>query len=107
MARFLVLYRSYPAAEAPAPESATACEDRWTAWEEQAGEAILEPGTPVRSATQIGSLAAGANPGPVIAFSIIQAESMLALVSLLAGHPHLSTPGTSVEAFKIAREPQT
>ena len=105
MTKFLVLYRSGAAEGERAPKAARDLADArinsWAVWEEQAGEAIVEPGAPVEGFTRIGWLRTASDPGTITGFSVMQAESSSALAGLLTEHPHLDAPGTWVEVFKI------
>jgi hypothetical protein len=95
MAKFLLLYRSsVTAAEQMAsgtPEQAEEGMKLWMEWAGKAGGALLDLGSPVSG---VGSVGGSASSGtPVGGFSIMEADSLDALKSLLDGHPHLQSPG--------------
>ena len=89
MSKYLVLYRStMTASEQMAqstPEQAQAGMDAWMAWAGQAGDAIVDLGTPV-SVVEDG----GDTGDPIGGYSILQADSHEALSAVLEGHPHRS-----------------
>jgi hypothetical protein len=100
--KYLVLYRSnLTAGEQMAqstPEQAQAGMDAWTAWAEQAGDAIVDLGTP------LAVVEAGGDSGdPIGGYSILQAESHKALSKVLESHPHKAMGGTieSLEYLQI------
>ncbi len=87
MTKYLVLYRSNMTAEEQmaqsTPEQAQAGIDAWTAWAQQAGDAIVDLGTPLAVVDP-----GGDSGEPIGGYSILQAESHEALNKVLAGHPH-------------------
>jgi hypothetical protein len=99
MTRFLVLYNSStPAGEmmaASTPEQMQAGMEEWQRWVTKAGDAIVDLGTPLGDSA---SVSGGSNAGAgahITGFSILQAESLDAVTTLLQDHPHLKTPGES------------
>jgi hypothetical protein len=96
--KYLVLYRSkMTAGEQMAqstPEQAQAGMEAWMAWAEQAGDAVVDLGTPVAVVE-----AGGDSGDPIGGYSILQAESSEALAKVLEGHPHL-TMGGSIESLE-------
>lgn len=93
MTRYVVLYRSTMTAEEQMgqndPEQAQAGMDAWMAWAQQAGDAIVDLGTPVRVVEP-----GGDSGDPVGGYSILQADSPEALGKVLDGHPHTKMGGT-------------
>ena len=102
MTNYLVLYRSnITAGEQMAqstPEQAQAGMDAWTAWADQAGDAVVDLGTPLEVVETGGDSA-----DPIGGYSILQAESNEALGKLLEDHPHKATGGTiqTLECLQI------
>jgi hypothetical protein len=109
MKKFLVLYRSsVSAADQMAnatPEQAKAGMDAWMSWANRAGSAIVDLGSPVGASVAVGSGGGGRADGHVGGFSILQAESLEAVKSLLVGHPHLMMPGGSIEVHEFLQLP--
>jgi hypothetical protein len=93
VSKYLVLYRSnITAGEQMAqstPEQAQAGMDAWMAWTEQAGDAVVDLGTPLE-----GVEAGGDSGDPIGGYSILQAESHEALGKVLENHPHKAMGGT-------------
>ena len=110
MKKFLVLY------EAPTswqqqmskatPEQAKAGMDLWMNWSKKNGKAIVDFGTPLGSGKQVQKSGASSKSSTQAAgFSILQAESMDALMTILTDHPHFQTPGGSIEVFEFMPTP--
>jgi hypothetical protein len=91
MAKFLVTYHG---GEMPAdPELLEQVRGEFVAWRSRAGDAVLDPGSPVRAVTQ---LAAG-EPEPlsrIAGYSMIEADSVEAASGLLTSHPFIHRGGT-------------
>jgi hypothetical protein len=101
--KYLVLYRStMTAGEQMAqstPEQAQAGMDAWMAWAGQAGDAIVDLGTPLAVVDP-----GGDSGDPVGGYSIMQADSHEALAKVLQGHPHKATGGT-IETLECLQMP--
>jgi hypothetical protein len=102
MTNYLVLYRSNTTASEQiaqsTPEQAQAGMDAWTSWAEQAGDAVVDLGTPLEV------IETGGDSGdPIGGYSILQAESPDALGKVLENHPHRSMGGTieTLECLQI------
>jgi hypothetical protein len=62
-------------------------------WVARAGEAVVDPGAPLRSATQVAS--GEASPKVEIGgYSVIEAPSLEAAVGVLRSHPFVARGGT-------------
>jgi hypothetical protein len=96
MTKFMVLYRSQMSAReqmaAGTPEQAQAGMDAWMTWAGKAGDAIVDLGSPLADAGQVGPPLSESEH--VTGFSILQADSAEALTAILDGHPHLEMGGT-------------
>jgi hypothetical protein len=101
--KYMVLYRSSMTADEQmaqsTPEQAQAGMDAWMAWAGQAGDAIVDLGTPT-SVVDPG----GDSGDPIGGYSILQAESHQALANLLEGHPH-KTMGGTIETLECLELP--
>src|ERR1700724_868478 len=108
MNKFLVLSRSDVSAQeqmaGASPEQAQVGMDAWMTWAAKAGDAIVDLGTPLADATNLGAGSARAPSGHVTGFSILQAESADAVKSVLDGHPHLESGG-SIEVLEFLSMP--
>ena len=103
MTKYLVLYRSKMTAVEQmgqsTPEQAQAGMEAWMSWAEQAGDAVVDLGTPL-AVVQAG----GDSGDPIGGYSILQAESHEALDKVLEGHPHLAMGGT-IETLEFLSMP--
>ncbi len=108
MTSYLVLYRSpvSPGEQMAnaTPEQAQAGMDAWTAWAGQAGDSIVDLGSPVAAAGTKGA-GAGSDGGFLGGFSVLQADSAADLDRLLEGHPHLMVEGNSIESYEFLALP--
>jgi len=97
--RFLVLYKSSTSASkmmgSATPEQMQAGMEDWQRWSANAGEAIVDLGSPLGEASSVGGAASGNADEHITGFSIIQADSRDAVTTLLEQHPHLKTLGDS------------
>jgi hypothetical protein len=103
--KYLVLYRSeVTAAEQMSqndPDQARAGMEAWMAWAEQAGDAVVDLGSP------LGVVEPGGDGGdPIGGYSILQAESAEALAAVLDGHPHATWGGT-IQTLEMLSMPGT
>lgn len=85
---------------AATPEQMKAGMDAWMAWAKKAGNAVVDLGMPLLSAKQITSGSVKDSGSTVNGFSILQADSMDAVLALLKEHPHLHMPNSSIEVFE-------
>ena len=103
MTKYLVLYRSGMTASeqmaSSTPEQAQAGMDAWMAWAGQAGDAIVDLGTPTSVVDP------GGDAGdPIGGYSILQADSHDALAAVLENHPHKAMGGT-IETLELLSMP--
>ena len=110
MKKFLVLYQStVPASEQMrnvTPEQAKAGMDAWMSWAGRVGDGIVDMGSPVAAAVKLTGPGQVAMANPQVGgYSILQAESKDALMSLLKNHPHFMAPGASIEVFEFLPMP--
>ena len=109
MAKFMVLYRSSASARDQmanaTPEQMQAGMDAWMAWAGKAGDAIVDLGTPLAAATHLGPGSTATGGGDISGYSILQSDTVEALASLVAEHPHLHVPGNSIEVLEFLAMP--
>ena len=103
MTKYLVLYRSSMTASdqmsQSTPEQAQAGMDAWMAWAGEAGDAIVDLGTPTTVVDP------GGDAGdPIGGYSILQSDSPDALAALLDRHPHKKMGGT-IETLEMLSMP--
>ena len=103
MTKYVVLYRSGMTASeqmsSGTPDQAQAGMDAWMAWAGQAGDAIVDLGSPT-SVVDPG----GDSGDPIGGYSIMQADSPDALAALLDSHPH-KTMGGTIETLECLSMP--
>ena len=91
MSRFLVTYHGGGMPSDPA--QAAQAQAAFGGWVSRAGKAIIDPGAPLRSATQV----ANGSPSPEVTiggYSVIEAESIDEAVEVLRSHPFVARGGT-------------
>lgn len=111
MTKFLALYRSSVSARDQlanaTPEQAKAGMEAWMTWAANAGDAIVDLGSPLAAAAHVGPSSAGVDAAQLSGFSVLQAESANALTKVLDGHPHLGMQGGSIEVLEYLPMPGT
>jgi hypothetical protein len=91
MSRFLITYHGSGMPTDPAVmEQAKAAFAKWVG---EAGDAIVDPGAPVRRVTQV-STGSPTEPTEIGGYSIIEAESPDAASAVLRSHPFVARGGT-------------
>ena len=90
MAEFIIAYHGGGAPESP--EAAAEQRDKWQAWLEGLGDAVVNAGTPLKGSRMITSLGVGADggPNPLTGFSIVKAGSMDEALNMAKICPFLS-----------------
>ena len=91
MTRFLVTYHGSGMPDDP--ELMEQAKAAFGAWVAGAGDAIVDPGAPVHTVTQVTSGSAQ-DPVEIGGYSIIQADSPDAAVAVLQSHPYVARGGT-------------
>ncbi|MFL5297511.1 MAG: hypothetical protein ACJ798_14110 [Phenylobacterium sp.] len=104
MNKFMVLYLSSATAAnqmaQATPEQTQAGMALWTAWARKAAETIVDMGSPLGPPV----IAAGSAPPvdrAVSGFSVLQGETLEAVVELMRDHPHTHAPGAAVEVHEF------
>lgn len=110
MKKFLVLYHSTSTNREQmansTPEQRKAGIDMWMQWASRAGGAIVEMGAPLGAAETVDGKGARQNIRATLGgYSVLQAESMDVMASLLEGHPHFHSPGASIEVHEVMGMP--
>lgn len=81
------------------PEQLEAGAEAWRAWAAKIGYALSDLGSPLAHTTHVGPGAASTDG--VSGYSILEAGSADEVETLLDGHPHLTTPGASIEILEL------
>ena len=91
MSRFLVTYHGSGMPDDPGlMEEAKAAFGRWVA---ETGDALADPGAPLHMVTQVAS-GDPAEAVPIGGYSIVDADSVEAAVTILESHPYVARGGT-------------
>ena len=109
MKKFLVIFGSTVSARDQmmnvTPEQAKVGMQMWMTWLQNAGKAVVDPGSPLGDTAQVAAGKATATSSSIGGFSIYQAESRDALAALLADHPHYHAPGATIEIHEFLQFP--
>jgi hypothetical protein len=103
MSKFMLVYRA-PASVLEqmtnsTPEQREASGEAWRAWATRMKYAIADLGAPLAHTAHVGSGAAGTDG--VCGYSILEAGSADEVETIIDGHPHLQTPGGSIEVLEL------
>ena len=103
MSKFMILYRATAGARDQltdaTPEQLEAGAGAWRAWATRVGYALTDLGAPLAHTTHVGPGASDSDG--VCGYSVVEAGSADEVRTLLDGHPHLATPGGSVEVLEF------
>jgi hypothetical protein len=104
MKKYLVLYHAPASAmeqmAATTPEQAKAGMEAWMAWFKKAGSAVVDPGAPLGGARRVPAGAGSGGAGTARGYSVLQADTIDAVLGVLRDHPHLRMPNGSIEVFE-------
>jgi hypothetical protein len=96
MTKYLVLYRADHSAQQQmseaTPEQAQAGMAAWTEWQQRAGDAVVDMGSPLAPVDDGGD-------ATIAGYSVLEAETPDALAALLDGHPHLQVGTLETHRF--------
>ena len=111
MEKFMVLYKApMSAMEQMAnatPEQTAAGMDLWMKWAQKAGSGLIDFGAPLGDGQAITPQSVSSAGSEVVGFSIVESGSANEVADLLRDHPHLHTPGGSIDVFKFLPTPGT
>jgi hypothetical protein len=114
MNTYLVLYRSEAALNGATvfemfrnstPEQMEAGMAAWRAWHEKCGSAVVDLGAPLDKSTTVNADASAPAKTSITGYTLLQAASMEAAVSLIKGHPHFYAPGATVQVLECIHMP--
>lgn len=110
MKKFLLLYNAKMPAEeqmkGATPEQAKKGMDMWTQWFQKAGSAIIDMGAPLGSDTIVTKTESMAKSGEFVGgYTIVQAETMDAVKTMLTSHPHFMQEGNTIEVLEVLPMP--
>lgn len=103
MSKFMVLYRAPASALEQmanlSPEQRQSGLEAWRTWANKVGYAVVDLGSPLTHTTHIGP--GGQSTDNVAGYSVLEAGSADEVETILDGHPHLATPGGSIEVLEL------
>ena len=109
MQKFLVLYKSSPAAfekmRASTPEQQKAGMDAWMSWSKKAASSIVDMGGPLGKSLRVTPDGSSPTSNDLGGYSVLQAESKEALAASFKGHPHFMTPESWIEIVELMSIP--
>ena len=109
MPKYVVLYNAPVSASAQMenndPEMAQAVMQAWNDWSANAGSAVVDLGTPLGNSRRVTADGSTGADTEVAGYSLLQADDIDSVVSLLEGHPHLQMPGASIEVHETLEIP--
>lgn len=104
MKKFLILYKASEDAMAQTasatPEQQAKGIEAWMQWAKKTGAQLVEMGSPLTSARQLGPNGKTITvKNPIVGYSILEAANMDGAIALLNGHPHVSgwSAGATIE----------
>ncbi len=105
MKKFVVLYYANADAQEEmkksTPEDSKKGMEKWYAWSEKCGSALVDLGAPLGNAHQVSSAGSSEQKSEVAGYSVLQAEDLAAAMKLLEDHPHITwSDGCSIEVHE-------
>ncbi len=89
MARYLITYHGGPGMPQD-PAAAGQARQAFVAWAQKTGAALIDPGSPIAGTRTVG----GPAEGPVLGWSVIEADSPDDVAALLNDHPFVGRGGS-------------
>jgi hypothetical protein len=109
MKKFLELYEAPISATdqmvKATPEQAKAGMDAWMSWSKKNSKAIADLGMSLSKGKRVQPGSVGDGQSTVVGYSILQGDSLESITKILRDHPHLHTPGGSIEVFEFLQVP--
>jgi len=108
MAKFLLLYKGPATPMDQMTEEQTAkIMAGWQTWLEKAGQVVVDIGTPLSGGKSVVDNGSEGSLDQLTGYTIVQADNLEAVVSLVDGHPFLSdkTGNFSVDIYEMLPNP--
>lgn len=101
MPNFIITYRGQ--VKPKNPEQGKAHVGKWRDWISSLGDAIINPGTPLKEATIItaNGISQEPNPNAMGGFMIFTADDMEAAIKIAQGDPYLEMESATLELAQI------
>ncbi len=106
MKKFLVVYHAPAGAEEAmakgSPDDMRKMMEAWMQWKESCHGAVTEFGTPLGNGMSVTPDGVDKSSQTVNGYSMMEADSMEAVVEMLKKHPHLNMPmgGCTIEVYE-------
>jgi hypothetical protein len=103
MSKFMLIYRAPMSVleqmASTTPEQREAAGEAWRVWATRVNYAVTDLGAPLAHTSHVGPGTAASDG--VCGYSILEAGSADEVGTILEGHPHLTTPGGSIEVLEV------
>jgi len=83
------------------PEEMKKGMEPWLAWFKKCGKSIIDNGNPLGNGMHFTKKASSKGKTEVTGYSIVQAEDMEGVKTILANHPHFMLPKATIEVLEI------
>lgn len=102
MSDYILAYHNGNMKKPETKEAGAEMMEKWKAWVEGLGEAMVNPGTPLGMSKTVSSSGISDDGGsnPLSGYSILKADSMDAALEVAKGSPHVEFGGT-IEVAEI------
>jgi hypothetical protein len=84
---FIIAYRGGKKPESP--EAGAEQRERWKAWVGGLGDAVVNPGTPLRNARTVSAGGVAAGPDTLTGFTVVKADSIDVALEMAKACPYL------------------
>lgn len=106
MAKFMVLYSAEASASDvmanTSPDDMKDSMDEWIKWKDEAGKTFkVDFGLPLQAVSQITASGVSKSDNKTSGYSMVEGDSKDALDEILKNHPHLKTPGATIDVFEM------
>ncbi len=105
MAKYLVLYTSMMSAtetmDKASPEDMDASMAEWMKWRDEAGTSVkVDFGMPLQAVATVTASGVADSDNTTSGYSMLEGDKE-AVMEVLKNHPHLKTPGSSIELLEL------
>ena len=109
MKKFMALYMAERSAidqmmKAP-PEEMQKGMDAWMNWHKNNEKAIHELGNPLGKTKRIDTKGMSDTRNGITGYSIVEGDSFESVAKIFKGHPHLQTPGCTIDLLEVMPVP--
>jgi hypothetical protein len=104
MKKFMILYMAPVSAEQQmnvSPEEQKKGMEPWNAWFKKQGKAIVDMGAPLGMGMHFTEKASSKGKTEITGYTIVQAEDMEAVKTMVNEHPHFMLPKATIEVFEV------